>query len=70
MKVTIKLVDFSLQVFLGMLFHNENTNEGIQSVLEAVHKYMFRVNCMMMVKRRNIQSAKPLWAISCLLRGE
>jgi hypothetical protein len=27
-------------VFLGVLFHNENTNEGIQAVLEAVHKYV------------------------------
>ena len=27
-------------MFLGVLFHNENTNEGIQAVLEAVHKYV------------------------------
>jgi hypothetical protein len=27
-------------VFLGVLFHNDNTNEGIEAVLEAVHKYV------------------------------
>jgi hypothetical protein len=28
------------QVFLGVLFHNENTNEDIEAVLEAVQKYV------------------------------
>jgi hypothetical protein len=28
------------QVFLGVFFHNENTNEGIQAVLEEVQKYV------------------------------
>jgi hypothetical protein len=27
-------------VFPGVVFHNENTNEGIEAVLEAVRKYI------------------------------
>ena len=31
---------FSLQSFLGMLYHNENDSDGIQQVLTALHQYV------------------------------
>ena len=37
---SVKSFNILTQVFLGMLFYNENTNEGIQTVLEAVHTYV------------------------------
>ena len=39
-KITRIVCVFSLQSFLGMLYHNENDSDGIQQVLTALHQYV------------------------------